>query len=410
MSYKKKILIAFSLAFCILAALVIMVELRNGQNSKRAILQSRLEGYADIIDKSGNPSEVIALLPEELRVTVMDRGGKVSYDSYESADILGNHLERPEVKDCLSKGFGHSIRTSETSGIEYLYYAKSYEDGKIVRLALPFEIDLKRFIRPDYMPIFSILLIFLVMLLTVMLLWLRYDKKNDEIGRKKIKELKNRMTSDISHELKTPVSSIRGYLETLSSFPDMDEKTRNLYIERSYQQTLRLSDTIRDITIINKMEEDPAQFNLEKLSIREIADEVFTEFEIPLKRAEMWVENEIAVHSEIYGNYKLLYSLFRNLVENSLKYAGTGSRIHLECDNDLNFKYYDTGKGVPEEHLDKIFDRFYRIDKGRGREEGGSGLGLSIVKNAVLFHGGTIIARNRPEGGLEFRFNLKDRK
>ena len=112
------------------------------------------------------------------------------------------------------------------------------------------------------------------------------------------------------------------------------------------------------------------------------------------------------------GNASLLYAIFRNLVENSVKYAGDGVSIHVECyaksDGFLHFTYYDTGRGVKEEHLSRIFERFYRVSEGRTRDDGGSGLGLSIVRNAVAFHGGEIRAVNRKEGGLEFIFSLKE--
>jgi len=405
MEYKRRILSVFSGIFLLLAALMVGLELRSERSSKRAVLQSRLEGYADILSNCENPTSIDSLLPGNARVTIMDKDGKVSYDSFEPSDSLGNHLARPEVQDSFKSGFGYSIRTSETTGQEYLYYAKAF-DNQIVRLALPFEVDLKKFFRPNLMVILSIFLIFLVLLLLTMLLFQRYDKRNSETENRRIRELKNQMTSNISHELKTPVSSIRGYLETLTDNPDMPADKRQLFIERSYAQTLRLSDTIRDISLINKIEESPEYFKRETLNIREIVDSVFEEFADRIAAKQIWVENEVLVNSTIYGNYNLLYSLFRNLVENSVKYAGDGVKIHIDNDEVLNFRYYDTGKGVPSEHLGQLFDRFYRIDQGRSSDAGGSGLGLSIVRNAVAFHGGSISASNHQGGGLEFRFNL----
>ena len=116
----------------------------------------------------------------------------------------------------------------------------------------------------------------------------------------------------------------------------------------------------------------------------------------------------------IYGNYSLIYSIFRNLMENSLRYAGDGKEIHINCYNItpdyLYFSVYDTGIGVAEEHLPRLFERFYRVTEGRTRDNGGTGLGLSIVRNAVTFHHGDIAVRNRKEGGLEYLFTLKNEK
>ena len=125
----------------------------------------------------------------------------------------------------------------------------------------------------------------------------------------------------------------------------------------------------------------------------------------------MTVENNIAQGTMMVANRTLIYSIIRNLVENSLKYAGTGITIHIESfyipsDKCYYITYYDTGSGVSEEHLERIFERFYRVQEGRTRDDGGSGLGLSIVRNAVAFHGGKIRVSNREEGGLMFKFNI----
>ena len=212
-----------------------------------------------------------------------------------------------------------------------------------------------------------------------------------KIDREKAKyrEMKQQMTNNIAHELRTPVSSIRGYLETLTTCPDIDPARKQIFIERAYAQSIRLSDLIRDIALITKIEEASSQLVKEKI---------------------INIENMLPPDLEIEANRTLVFAIFRNLVENSLKYAGDHITIHIECSgrkSDLyQFKYYDTGKGVGREHLKRIFERFYRIQEGRTRDAGGSGLGLSIVRNAILFHGGDISALAHHGGGLEYRFSL----
>ena len=138
---------------------------------------------------------------------------------------------------------------------------------------------------------------------------------------------------------------------------------------------------------------------------------MLNEVALALEEKHITVINRLPDELSINGNSSLLYSIFRNLMDNAIAYAGTGVTVKINCfREDEKFYYFsfsDTGTGVPEEHLNRIFERFYCVDKGRSRKLGGTGLGLAIVKNAVLFHGGTIFAKNNPSGGLEFVFTLQ---
>ena len=172
---------------------------------------------------------------------------------------------------------------------------------------------------------------------------------NDVTQEEEQVRLKRQLTQNIAHELKTPVSSIQGYLETIVSNENIPREKIN--VKKSIQ---------------------------------------------------------------IKGNYSLLYSIFRNLMDNAIAYAGSNIQININCfREDENFYYFsfaDTGIGVSPEHLNRLFERFYRVDKGRSRKVGGTGLGLAIVKNAVIIHGGSISAKNNQGGGLEFVFTLAKEK
>ncbi len=241
-------------------------------------------------------------------------------------------------------------------------------------------------------------------------LWRMYKSTKEAEQRQKSK-LKKQMTTNIAHELRTPVTSIRGYLETLIACPDMAPEKKQDFIEKAYNQTLRLAELITDMSLISKMEEKSAKFQKEDIDIYGISNEVFEEFRERIAVQRVKVENMIDAGTVLTGNKTLVYTIIRNLVENSLKYAGEDITIHLECYSKIEkfcyLTYYDTGSGVPQEHLDAIFERFYRIEEGRTRDVGGSGLGLSIVKNAVKFHGGDIRVINRMNGGLQFFFSLR---
>ncbi len=238
----------------------------------------------------------------------------------------------------------------------------------------------------------------------------KVHKKVSEAEQRQKSKLKKQMTTNIAHELRTPVTSIRGYLETLIACPDMAPEKKQEFVEKAYNQTLRLTELITDMSLISKMEEKSSKFQKEDIDIYTISNEVFEEFRDRIASQRVKVENMLDAGTILTGNKTLVYTIIRNLVENSLKYAGDDITIHLECYSRIEkfcyLTYYDTGAGVPEEHLNDIFERFYRIEEGRTRDIGGSGLGLSIVKNAVKFHGGDIRVINRLEGGLQFFFSL----
>ncbi|MBP3763241.1 MAG: hypothetical protein J6I49_05085 [Bacteroidales bacterium] len=231
-----------------------------------------------------------------------------------------------------------------------------------------------------------------------------------EATEQRNRRLKQQMTSNIAHELKTPVASIRGYLEILLSDRQVDDERRKHFLERSYQQTLRLSDLIQDVSLINKMEESSDLFPKEEVDVCEVAQEAIDELCEKAAAAQVTISNRLTP-MPLQGNRELLYGIFRNLMENSIAYAGQGVQVVLESYKDgpdqYYLHYYDNGQGVPDEYLTRLFDRFVRINEGRSRADGGTGLGLSIVKHAVLFHGGEIYAKNRQEGGLEYFFSLK---
>ncbi|MDR3047709.1 MAG: HAMP domain-containing histidine kinase [Bacteroidales bacterium] len=225
--------------------------------------------------------------------------------------------------------------------------------------------------------------------------------------------IKRQLTLNIAHELKTPVTSIQGYLETIISNPDMPEPTKNNFIMKGYAQSQRLSSLLHDITYLSRIDEAPELIEKEEVDITSILEGVIIDLAIPLKEREITIFNLIDNRDMICnGNFSLLYSVFRNLIENSIAYAGEKVSIMIDCKEDKDFFYFsyaDNGVGVPEEHLTRIFERFYRLDKGRSRKLGGTGLGLAIVKNAVLFHHGQIIAKKFNDNGLEFLFSIGKR-
>ena len=233
---------------------------------------------------------------------------------------------------------------------------------------------------------------------------------NDVTQETEQARLKKQLTQNIAHELKTPVSSIQGYLETIVNNPDLSRDKLDQFIARSYAQSNRLTHLLSDISLLTRMEEAPNMTEKESVNLYQMVQNIFNEVALQLEEKQIKTQNLLPANLYIKGNPSLLYSIFRNLTDNVIAYAGTDIHITIRCfrqgEKFYYFSFADTGIGVTPEHLGRLFERFYRVDKGRSRKMGGTGLGLAIVKNAVLLHEGSIFAKNNPEGGLEFIFTL----
>jgi signal transduction histidine kinase len=224
------------------------------------------------------------------------------------------------------------------------------------------------------------------------------------------KTMRQQMTSNIAHELKTPIASVRGYLETLIVNKDLDEEKRNHFLEKALGQSTRLTDLINDIVTLNKLDETGSNFPFEEVDFVSVVKEVRDNLMTDLNRRQMTMDIAIDEGIKVNGNRSLIVSVIQNLLENAIAYAGEKVTVSVRSlpgePGFRTFSFADNGIGIPEEHLERIFERFYRIDDGRSRKSGGTGLGLAIVKNAILLHKGEISVRNRPGGGVEFIFSL----
>ncbi len=418
--YKKKLLFEFSVLFAVFAIIVIVFQWQREREFRKELLESHLQTYADIIASQDSISDPV--VKSHLRVTVLRFDGKVLYESEKrlSPAEMGNHVNRPEVKDALRNGTGYDIRQSATTKEMFFYFAKVYGD-RVIRVAQPFNLSVQHFIQSN-----NNLFVWVTMLayavVFVILLYMS-DRFGRTVSRVKSKErakaiaVKRQMTSNIAHELRTPITVIHGYLETILKQPELSEERKAHFLRHALMQSERLTDLIRDVSLISKMEDAPALLPREPLCVNGIVADIAEEFNTAMERNGMKLLVDLPQGITVNGNYSLLYSVFRNMVENSIKYAGAGAEMHLAMTREdaacYHFDYYDTGKGVDPRHLPRIFERFYRVEEGRMRggrnEKGGTGLGLSIVRNAVVFHGGDIRACNREGGGLEFVFTLSRR-
>lgn len=464
MNRKLKMYNRFFFIFIFFAIIVFALQMNREKRYKTDELRGKLLAYAEMsegyLHKTNDTIALSKIIPPNIRFTLIDKNGKVLFDNVaEQYDKLDNHLERAEIIAAQVNGQGFSIRKSETIKTSYLYFAYRTQNNNFIRLALPYTVTFKDTVNKE-----NLLLYILTIILSITLFVLFYrtekfdatiselkkfaenvekgnvdfanlkfpESNSGAIGQKIVRLYKNleaskqetekekernqaikkELTNNIAHELKTPISSVLGYLESLHENKNIPEEKKQFFIERSYTQALRLSSLINDIATITKLEEASKLFIKEKINISEIAKEVFDELEFEIKKSNATIENSLPKSLIISGNRGLIFSIFRNLVENSLAYAGPNITIGLDTINPkdqeyFHFRFYDTGVSIKEHDLNKIFDRFVRLDQSRDRRTGGSGLGLSIVKHAVVFHGGTISVQNKKGGGLMFIFSIK---
>ena len=403
---------------------------------------------------------------DNLRISIIALSGKVVYDNMLPVDSLDNHRMRPEVAAALKKGSGYHIgRQSTSDGLEYFYSATRGKE-LIARTAIPYSASLRELLQADWTFLGVMISISLAMSVLAYFATRRLGKNmerlnrfaakaekgeafdeeepfpNDELGsisnhivqlygqwqqtikdrdlaheaalreeKEKIR-IKRQLSNNINHELKTPVASIGVCLETLLSGITLTEEKRQELIERCYTHNERLRRLLNEVSLITRMEDGSALIGKERVVINDMLEEISDELEIMSEEEGMRLHTDFHEEVVIYGNLSLIGSIFRNLTENAIAYSeGKNIFISLIKNNETEccIRFEDDGRGVEQEQLPRLFERFYRVDKGRSRQMGGTGLGLSIVKHAVQFHGGSISVTNRPGGGLRFDFSLKKR-
>ena len=403
---------------------------------------------------------------DNLRISIIALSGKVVYDNMLPVDSLDNHRMRPEVAAALKKGSGYHIgRQSTSDGLEYFYSATRGKE-LIARTAIPYSASLRELLQADWTFLGVMISVSLAMSVLAYFVTRRLGKNmerlnrfaakaekgeafdedepfpNDELGsisnhivqlygqwqqtikdrdlaheaalreeKEKIR-IKRQLSNNINHELKTPVASIGVCLETLLSGIALTEEKRQELIERCYTHNERLRRLLNEVSLITRMEDGSALIGKEKVVINDMLEEISDELEIMSEEEGMRLHTDFHEEVVIYGNLSLIGSIFRNLTENAIAYS-EGKNIFISLikndETECCIRFEDDGRGVEQEQLPRLFERFYRVDKGRSRQMGGTGLGLSIVKHAVQFHGGSISVTNRPGGGLRFDFSLKKR-
>ena len=471
LSYHKRLFLMLLAFFWSIILCFIYFQYTREKQYKTDFLNAQLQLYnttlLQTIESAPSFEEYVEThtLPfEDLRISIISLDGTVIYDNMLTADSLDNHSKRPEVADALKKGEGHNTeRLSASDGREYFYSATRGKEF-VVRTAIPQSDALKELLKTDWTFLGTMMSISLAMSILAYFATRRLGKNierlnrfaakaekgesfdeeepfpNDELGsisnhivrlysqwQQTIKDrdiahearlreeqekirIKRQLTNNINHELKTPVASIQVCLETLLSGINLSEEKRQELIERCYTNNERLRRLLGDVSLITRMEDGSQLINKEAVDINNIINEIADDLAIVPEEERFTLHSNFNEQVVVDGNPSLIGSIFRNLTENAIAYSG-GRNIYislLENNEELcRICFEDDGCGVDEKQLPRLFERFYRVDKGRSRRMGGTGLGLAIVKHAVQFHGGNISVTNRLNGGLRFEFSLK---
>ena len=421
LSYHKRLFLVIIVFLWSVVLCFIGFQYMREQQYKSDFLSAQLQLYnrhlLEIVEE-GQPYEEYIMTHnkpfDELRVTIITLSGAVIYDNVLLIDSLDNHRERPEIVQALKNGSGYHIgRQSASDGREYFYSATKGE-RVVVRTAIPYSSSLDELLKADWNFLIVMISISIVMSVVAFFITRKLGKNIERIKRYEAEQekdiLKRQLTNNINHELKTPVASIQVCLETLLSGIDLSEDKKMELIERCYTNNERLRRLLNDVSLITRMEDGSALISKERIVVNDIINEIAEELEIMPKEERLNLHTDFDEQVVIDGNISLIGSIFRNLTENAIAYS-EGRNIYISLlennDEECRISFEDDGKGVQEGQLPRLFERFYRVDKGRSRQKGGTGLGLAIVKHAVQFHGGTIKASNRSDGGLRFEFSLK---
>lgn len=407
-SFSRRLLVTVVSIFVVYSFCFVLFQYQREKAYKVELLNTRLQDYnyrmAEYLtswsdfDKKDLDAYVSEHVLRGLRVTLIQVDGKVVYDSYSKRAYTYNHKNRREIVQALNTGSGYSInRLSESVGENYFYSATYFSKHDIViRTALPYSVSLLGTLSADM----GFLWFALILTLILVLIFYRHTRRlgenivrlkefalrvdagesvdekvwknkfpKNELGEisqhivgiyyrlEQNKEdkarLKRQLTQNIAHELKTPVSSIQGYLETLVTNEGIPDKTKKIFLEHCYVQSKRLANLLRDISVLTRIDEAPDMYDTDHIDISRMVKDIQKEVSLELKERNISIQNLLPSTLEIVGNTSLLYSIFRNLTDNAIAYSGEDVTITIRLiakdEHTYTFAFSDNGQGVSSE-------------------------------------------------------------
>lgn len=436
---KKKININLMLlaTIAIVAMLISMTGMYYKLYQNQVLEDLKIE--AELIKKSIDSNDEIKKKytdVKEMRVTWINKDGTVLYDNEANEKLMENHKKRKEVREAFENKHGSSIRESNTLRVNTFYYATLLDDGTVLRVAREAG-SIWNFFEKISLRLTAIVLeIFIISMLLSHLLTKRLvapiknlasniDIYSEEPIYKELvpfvttirkqhenileaSKMRQDFTANVSHELKTPLTAISGYAELIENKIVTPEQSIQFAVEirKNAQRLLSLINDIIRLSELDRTEE--GYTNYEEVDLYDVAEEVVNSLEVSAQKRGVSVELQ-GESTVIRGDREMLGELVQNLGENACKYNNEGGKVWIKiCTEKGTPTLYvkDNGIGIPKEHQQRIFERFYRVDKSRSKATGGTGLGLAIVKHIVAIHNATIELESESGKGTEIKVSF----
>lgn len=375
--------------------------------------------------------EALPTLPQgELRVTWVDPDGTVLYDNEAQAETLPNHSDRPEIQEALELGSGETVRRSDTLNMNTFYYALRLPDGTVLRLATQARSMQSVFLAAGPVVFVIALVIFGVCLLLGHLLTAQLIAPIDQMAEhldepgsvsvyrelepfahkirsqheKILAAAKSRQdfTANVSHELKTPLTAISGYAELIEN-KMVDEEQQIRFAGEIRKNAARLLSLINDILQLSELDDSDSPTQLQPVELFSLAREVCQNLRVLADSRKVRLQC-FGREAEVTGDRELLKELMENLIQNAIRYNREGGYVQVtvkQLSGKAVLTVEDNGIGIPKDAQERVFERFYRVDKSRSRETGGTGLGLAIVKHIAQIHDAQVELQSELDRGTK---------
>lgn len=407
-------------AVLISTALMLAVCYTQVSEKNRDDIKSRMNTVVSCVEKSDNAMKILHDAYDtnkEMRITLVSDDGRVVYDNTVSVGDMTSHLERPEIRDAFMNGAGEGVRISETTGKYIYYYAVRLSDGSVLRISQPTDV-IKRMVL-SIIPVVIIILILLIAIAFPVSKKLTkyimepingidinnpteskvYDElkpflermKNENESKAEAEKIRREFTANVSHELKTPLTTISGYAQMINNGMAKIEDVAE-FAGKIEKESDRLLTLIDDIINLSKLDERNGVENAEEVDLARITEDTIRILEKAAKERGIQIFYS-KTQTFVKGNSTLIGEFVYNILDNAIKYNKENGKITVFVGENVDgaeLSVKDTGIGIPHEDKDRIFERFYRVDKSHSKKVGGTGLGLSIVKHVCACHNAKI--------------------